>query len=129
MARQLAGENKEVAWKPALAEIEEALVPAFIIEELDDGSFTVFVPSAPTPVAGATMPSAGCLISQSFRNFPFGQGAIWAACGHPVRIDNKPYASLRSQSDFLRAVSYARKECQAEQPAQSRLVVLCPQPP
>jgi uncharacterized membrane protein len=36
-----------------MAEIEEALVPAFIIEELDDGSFTVFVPSVPTPLAGA----------------------------------------------------------------------------
>jgi hypothetical protein len=37
----------------ALVEIEDALVPAFIIEELDDGSCTVFVPSAPTPMAGA----------------------------------------------------------------------------
>ena len=53
MARQLAGENQEVSWKPALAEIEEALVPAFIIEELDDGRFTVFVPSVPTALAGA----------------------------------------------------------------------------
>jgi len=35
-----------------LAEIEEALVPAFIIEELDDGRLTVFVPSVPTPLAG-----------------------------------------------------------------------------
>ena len=34
-------------------EIEDALVPAFIIEELDDGRFTVFVPSVPTPLAGA----------------------------------------------------------------------------
>jgi uncharacterized membrane protein len=40
-------------WKPALAEIEEALVPAFIIEELDDGRFTVFVPAAPTPFSGS----------------------------------------------------------------------------
>ena len=40
-------------WKPALAEIEDALVPAFIIEELEDGRFTVFVPSVPTPFAGA----------------------------------------------------------------------------
>lgn len=40
-------------WKPALVEIEDALVPAFIVERLDDGSFTVFVPSAPTPFAGA----------------------------------------------------------------------------
>ena len=38
---------------PALVEIEEALVPDFIIEELDDGRFTVFVPSVPTPLAGA----------------------------------------------------------------------------
>jgi uncharacterized membrane protein len=34
-------------------EVEEALVPAFIIEELGDGRFTVFVPSIPTPLAGA----------------------------------------------------------------------------
>ena len=40
-------------WQPALAEIEEALVPAFIIEELEDGRYTVFVPSVPTPFAGA----------------------------------------------------------------------------
>ena len=53
LARQLAGDSQGEAWKPALAEIEEALVPAFIIEELDDGRFTVFVPSVPTPLAGA----------------------------------------------------------------------------
>jgi uncharacterized membrane protein len=52
MTRQLAGDNRERAWKPALAEIEDALVPAFIIEELDDAQFTVFVPSVPTPVVG-----------------------------------------------------------------------------
>jgi uncharacterized membrane protein len=53
MAHQLAGDSEETAWKPALAEIEEALVPAFIIEELDDGRYTVFVPSVPTPVTGS----------------------------------------------------------------------------
>jgi uncharacterized membrane protein len=53
LAQQLAGESSTRAWKPALAEIEEALVPAFIIEELDDGRSTVFVPSVPTPLAGA----------------------------------------------------------------------------
>lgn len=53
MTRQLAGDSRENAWKPALAEIEDALVPAFIVEELDDGRFTVFVPSVPTPLAGA----------------------------------------------------------------------------
>jgi uncharacterized membrane protein len=53
LTQRLAGEERENVWKPALAEIEEALVPAFVIEELDDGRFTVFVPSIPTPLAGA----------------------------------------------------------------------------
>ena len=53
MTRQLAGQGQGGEWQPALAEIEEALVPAFIVEELDDGRFTVFVPSVPTPLAGA----------------------------------------------------------------------------
>jgi uncharacterized membrane protein len=53
LTQQLAGSKEERAWKPALAEIEEALVPAFIIEEFEDGRFTVFVPSAPTPVTGS----------------------------------------------------------------------------
>lgn len=50
---RIAGQADDMAWKPALAEIEEALVPAFIIEELADGRYTVFVPSVPTPLAGA----------------------------------------------------------------------------
>jgi uncharacterized membrane protein len=37
LTRQLAGERQENVWKPALAEIENALVPAFIIEEFEDG--------------------------------------------------------------------------------------------
>ena len=49
---RIAGKADDVTWKPALAEIEEALVPAFIIEELTDGRYTVFVPSVPTPLAG-----------------------------------------------------------------------------
>jgi len=53
LSQQLAGQGRESTWKPALVEIEEALVPAFIIEELEDGRFTVFVPSVPTPLAGA----------------------------------------------------------------------------
>ena len=53
LTQRLAGQGEENVWKPALVEIEEALVPAFIIEELEDGRFTVFVPSVPTPFAGA----------------------------------------------------------------------------
>ena len=51
--QRLAGDGEESAWKPALVEIEDALVPGFIIEELEDGRLTVFVPSVPTPLAGA----------------------------------------------------------------------------
>jgi uncharacterized membrane protein len=53
LTQRLAGKDEENVWKPALAEIEDALVPAFIIEELEDGRLTVFVPSVPTPLAGA----------------------------------------------------------------------------
>jgi len=53
LTQQLAGSHEEHVWKPALAEIEEALVPAFVIEEFEDGRFTVFVPSAPTPLSGS----------------------------------------------------------------------------
>ena len=53
LTQRLAGEGRENTWKPALVELEEALVPAFIIEEFEDGRFTIFVPSVPTPLAGA----------------------------------------------------------------------------
>lgn len=52
LTQRVLGQSQDSAWKPALVEIEEALVPAFIIEELKDGRFTVFVPSIPTPLAG-----------------------------------------------------------------------------
>jgi uncharacterized membrane protein len=55
LTQQLAsgGRERDSSWKPALVEIEDALVPGFVIEELVDGSCTVFVPSVPTPMAGA----------------------------------------------------------------------------
>ena len=53
LTKQLAGESEESAWKPALVEIEDALVPAFIIEEFEDGRYTIFVPSSPSPFTGA----------------------------------------------------------------------------
>ena len=52
LTQQLLGDGKDKAWKPALAEIEEAFVPAFIIEELGEDLVTIFVPSAPTPFSG-----------------------------------------------------------------------------
>ncbi len=53
LTQRLAGDTAEAAWQPALVEIEDALVPAFIIEALADGRYTIFVPSVPTPFAGA----------------------------------------------------------------------------
>ena len=53
LAGRLTGQADEPTFAPALVEIEEALVPALIIEELEDGSYTVLVPSVPTPMAGA----------------------------------------------------------------------------
>ena len=53
LTQQLVGDSRENVWKPALAEIEDALVPAFIIEEFTDGRYAIFVPSIPTPLAGA----------------------------------------------------------------------------
>jgi uncharacterized membrane protein len=53
LTQRLAGDSEESSWTPALVEIEDALVPAFIIEVHEDGTFTVFVPSVPTPLAGA----------------------------------------------------------------------------
>jgi uncharacterized membrane protein len=53
LTQQVAGDPQLSAWKPALVQIEDGLVPAFIIEALDDGRYTVFVPSIPTPLTGA----------------------------------------------------------------------------
>ena len=53
LTRRLAGRGEERTLQPALVEIEEALVPALVVEELEDGSYTVLVPSAPTPMAGS----------------------------------------------------------------------------
>jgi uncharacterized membrane protein len=52
---RVSGDEREGAFRPALVEIEEALAPGFIIEELDDGRYTVLVPSVPTPAAGSLL--------------------------------------------------------------------------
>ncbi|EDY39003.1 conserved hypothetical protein [Cyanobium sp. PCC 7001] len=51
--QQMLGYSEENVWKPAFFESDEGLLPAFVIEEFEDGRFTVFVPSIPTPFAGA----------------------------------------------------------------------------
>jgi uncharacterized membrane protein len=53
LTSQLLGEGDEKTWKPALAELESGLVPAFIIEKVDDQRLTIFVPSVPAPLEGS----------------------------------------------------------------------------
>jgi uncharacterized membrane protein len=53
LTQQLAGQGRENAWKPAVAEMGAGLVLAFIIEELEDGRYTVFIPGVPSPVRGS----------------------------------------------------------------------------
>ena len=53
LTQQIAGQSRGNAWKPALFQSDEGLAPAFIIETFDDGRYTIFVPSIPTPFAGA----------------------------------------------------------------------------
>ena len=52
-AAQLADQNPSASFQPALVEIEEALVPGFIVEQHSGNRSTVFLPSVPTPMAGA----------------------------------------------------------------------------
>ena len=53
LTQQMAGKSGEKIWKPALLDGDEGLLLVFIIEEFEDGRYTVFVPSVPTPLAGA----------------------------------------------------------------------------
>lgn len=53
LTARVSGDEREGTFRPALVEIEDALSPGFIIEELEDGRYTVLVPSVPTPAAGA----------------------------------------------------------------------------
>lgn len=53
VVRRVSGDSDDSLFQPVLVEIEDALTPAFIVEELDDGRFVVLVPSVPTPAAGS----------------------------------------------------------------------------
>jgi uncharacterized membrane protein len=49
---RLTGEKHGDTWAVALVQFDDALTPGFVVEELQDGHYTVYVPSAPTPAAG-----------------------------------------------------------------------------
>ncbi|MCC6848437.1 MAG: DUF502 domain-containing protein [Deltaproteobacteria bacterium] len=52
LAGRITGQEQGSTFAACLVEIEDALAPAFIVEEHADGRYTVFVPSIPTPAAG-----------------------------------------------------------------------------
>jgi uncharacterized membrane protein len=107
LTQRLAGQDEERAWKPALVEIEEALVPAFIIEELEDGRFTVFVPSVPTPFAGAVY----ILTRERVHplNIPFTQAlssvSRWGSGSKELVAAMETETALHSNVDFHESVS------------------------
>ena len=53
LAGRIVGKSDEGTFAVVLAEIEDALVPAFLVEECDDEHCAIFVPSVPTPAAGS----------------------------------------------------------------------------
>lgn len=53
LAGRLVGKTEEETFTVVLAEIEEALVPAFLVEDCGEDQCAIFVPSVPTPAAGA----------------------------------------------------------------------------
>jgi uncharacterized membrane protein len=80
---RLSGDESSEAFEPALVELEDALVPALIVEALPDGQFVVMVPSVPTPISGAlyVLPAArvhriGVPLAQVMKVYSkFGEGA------------------------------------------------------
>jgi uncharacterized membrane protein len=53
LAGRIVGKEDEQSFSVVLVEIEDALVPAFLVEDCGDDQCAVFVPSIPTPAAGS----------------------------------------------------------------------------
>jgi uncharacterized membrane protein len=53
MAGEVPGEMGERRPRPALAQIEDGLCPALVMERFPDGRVLVFVPGSPAPMSGA----------------------------------------------------------------------------
>jgi uncharacterized membrane protein len=53
LAARMAGRQEDDLFAVALVEMGDGLVMAFVVEHHDDGAYTIFIPSVPTPAAGA----------------------------------------------------------------------------
>ncbi|MFO1128653.1 MAG: hypothetical protein U1E66_09530 [Rhodospirillales bacterium] len=97
---RITGRADDPALAPALVELEEALVPALIVEQLDNGWYTVLVPSVPTPMAGALYILPGERVHPVdvsftkaigvFSKWGAGAGELVAAMHSPLPRDPQP---------------------------------------
>jgi len=55
LSQRAVGESDGVALAAALLETGDGLVPGFIVEEHEDGRYTVFIPDVPTPAMGTIL--------------------------------------------------------------------------
>jgi uncharacterized membrane protein len=62
LASRLSDHAETASFQPALVEMEEALVPAFIVEQHSGNRCTVFIPSVPTPMAGSVYIIDNCRV-------------------------------------------------------------------
>jgi uncharacterized membrane protein len=97
LAGRITGREDGDTFAVALVEIEDALVPAFVVEEHADGQYTVFVPSVPTPAAGTVYILARARVH--LVDVPFTQG---------VSVISKWGAGAGALLDAMRAGRAAR---------------------
>jgi uncharacterized membrane protein len=87
LAARMAGREQDEMSAVALVEMGDGLVMAFVVERHDDGAYTVFVPSVPTPAAGAVFIVAKERVH--LVDVPFAKGASviskWGAGARDIR--------------------------------------------
>jgi uncharacterized membrane protein len=87
LAARMAGRQEDDMFAVALVEMGDGLVMAFVVERHDDGAYTVFVPSVPTPAAGAVFIVAKERVH--FVDVPFTKAASviskWGAGARDIR--------------------------------------------
>jgi uncharacterized membrane protein len=87
LAARMAGREQDEMFAVALVEMGDGLVMAFVVERHDDGAYTVFVPSVPTPAAGAVFIVAKERVH--LVDVPFAKGASviskWGAGARDIR--------------------------------------------
>jgi uncharacterized membrane protein len=53
LTARMAGRQEDDMFAVALVEMDDGIVMAFVVEHHDDGAYTIFIPSVPTPAVGA----------------------------------------------------------------------------